>query len=103
VAIHRKLFASATEITFLDPLQVDSVQYFSDLDSVDVSVLPDSVGAQLAVVRTDAARIRISAQEIEDAYGETSFEFDVGRQVFYLKKDADGLWRILLWFELDAF
>jgi hypothetical protein len=101
-AIHRNLFTRAQSIQFVGSLPVDSIQYFMSIDSVDATLRADSTGAKYSVVRTEASKIRITAQEIEDIYGETSHEFPVGKQLFYMKKDAEGLWRILLWFELST-
>jgi hypothetical protein len=100
VNIHRKLFQNAQDITFDDRLQVVTVEYLRSLNS-DSSAL-DSTNAAYAVVRTDNASIRITADIIDAAYGDPTHVFPVGKQVFYVKKDSDGLWRILYWFELDA-
>jgi len=101
IDIHRNLFNEAEQISFYDQaLNVDTVQYFLSIDSVDATLLPDSSGALYAMARTEATRISIKAQRVFNAYHEETHVFPVGRQVFYLKKDDDGLWRILRWFEL---
>jgi hypothetical protein len=97
-AIHRKLFLQATDITFEKRLEVLTVEY--PTPQREPSLFTDSANTAIAMVRTDDASIRISAELLKQTYPEGWYVFPVGPQVFYLKKDAEGLWRILLWFEL---
>jgi hypothetical protein len=98
-SIHEKLFSQSSAISFDEPLSVMSVLY---LKSLDGSAATDSSGAEYAIVRTDNASIRITSDIIMAAYGEQAHSFAVGRQIFYLKKDSEGLWSILYWFELSV-
>ncbi|MBD3391277.1 MAG: hypothetical protein GF418_04405 [Chitinivibrionales bacterium] len=100
IEIHEHLFQQARQIEFSEPLSVINVEYLRSLGSSDL--VSDSTDAELAMVRTEAASIRIAADLIKTTYGQEAHEFPVGKQVFYLKKDEERLWRILLWFELDV-
>jgi hypothetical protein len=99
LAIHEHLFQQARDIEFVLPLSVINVEYLNSLGGSDQ--VSDSTGAQLAMVRTNNASIRIAADVVLSVYHEEAHEFPVGKQVFYLRKDSEGLWRILYWFELD--
>jgi hypothetical protein len=96
--VHQKMFQQATSIFFDERLEVVSVEYLRSLGGG--GSVSDSANAGFAVVRTDNASIRITADIIKQLYNGEAWSFPVGKQVFYLKKDMDGLWRILFWFEL---
>lgn len=91
-SIHTNLFDRNNEIVFTAPFEVIDIKYPS-LDS-----FPDTLDA---IIYTDKTKISITSDVILIAYKQRTYEFLVGEQVFFLKKDNNGLWKIHLWFELD--
>ncbi len=117
VEIHRNMFEQAQKIEFVQ-LDVDSVfrsdslvridsfpstQLDSITNQVDTSFIIDSVFVinQVAVRTRAGAKVEISADIVERTFG-ASYQFELGRQVFILKRDPDDadLWVIDKWFEL---
>ncbi len=88
-SIHTKLFDRNNEIVFTEPLEVVDIKYPS------LELFPDTIDV---IIYTDEARISITSDVILKAYGQRTYEFLVGEQVFFLKKDNEGLWKIHLWF-----
>ncbi len=96
INIHKNLFRQTDYILF-SPFTPYNVEYFDITDTV----INDSVyyDTSAAVVYTDETEITISSSRLADIYGEKEHSFKVGKQVFFLKKDSEDLWKILYWFE----
>jgi hypothetical protein len=84
--IHSELFSKSTEIYFIEPLSTGSVYYFETADS-------DSV----ALVQTGEASIEITSSEIDGGVR----VYDIKGQVFCMRRDENGNWKIWKWFEVN--
>jgi hypothetical protein len=93
--IHRNLFREAEQITF-SSFEPYTVEYFPTQIIKGDSVVSDTLEA---VAYTDETEITISSLKLAEIYGEKTHLFPVGKQVFFMKKDPDGLWKIIYWFE----
>jgi hypothetical protein len=88
---HEHLFERATSIYFDQRLQVETVLY---------SILP-SGDTTMAEVVTNGGRLSIYSRASSAAPLEY-YEVDIQKQVFYLKRDDAGSWRIFKWFDLGT-
>ncbi|MBN1982801.1 MAG: hypothetical protein JW795_14805 [Chitinivibrionales bacterium] len=89
--IHENLFNSKNKLTFTDPLTIESISYPT------LQQFPDTVDA---IVRTDKASLTIISDVLVE-YKDRTAEFNLSRQIFHLKKDSQGNWRIYQWYEVD--
>jgi len=88
-----KLFMRSTEISFLQGMRVETIGYTTGAELTDT--------IQVEIVVREGASFKVIAQA-SDGAGYEEFTIDIGRQVFYLKKDEKGLWKIYKWFDLGA-
>jgi len=93
--IHRNLFREAEQITF-SSFEPYEVEYFATAKEVGDSIVYDTLDA---VAYTDETKITISSKKLTSVFGEKEHAFPVGKQVFLMKKDSEGLWKIIYWFE----
>ena len=96
VNIHRNMFRKTEQIVFgiLDPYRID---YFDTLVIIDDTTYYDTTEAIVYLNETD---ITMTSDMFSPIYGNRSVKFQVAKQVFFMKKDNKGLWRVRLWFEL---
>ena len=96
VNLHRNMFRKTEEIVFgiLDPYRID---YFDTAVITGDSVYYDTVEAIVYLNETD---ITMTSDLFSPIYGNRKVKFMVEKQVFFMKKGEDDLWRIRLWFEL---
>jgi hypothetical protein len=96
INVHKNLFKQADYILF-SPFTPYNIEYFDITDTViNDTVYYDTLSA---VAYTDETVITISSSKLTAVYGAKEHAFKVGKQVFFMKKDDEGLWAILYWFE----
>jgi len=121
--IHENLFQRATQIEFTADLivnervvldtfvRVDSLYDTVCIDtstSVCIGDAVDSINATgqdvfdtiAQIVSTFNTQLLIAAQEIKNEYNEDTYLFDLGPQVFEMRRDEQGLWEIYKWFDI---
>lgn len=96
INVHKNLFRQADYVLFRS-FTAYNVEYFDITDTViNDTVYYDTLSA---VAYTDETEITINSSKLADIYGEKEHAFKVGKQVFFMKKDSEGLWKIIYWFE----
>jgi hypothetical protein len=119
LTIHRNLFDQAQDVVFDVEPRADSVVYYDTLLRVDSAVIidydslagrwdtlavPHSVYDTFEVEMRTApgAKILVTADVLQAVYGTATYQFDIGAQVFVLRRDPldVSLWIIDKWFEL---
>ena len=88
---HEHHFERATSIYFDQRLQVETERY---------SISP-SGDTTMAEVVTNGGRLSIYSR-ISPAAPLEYYEVDIQKQVFYLKRDDGGSWKIFKWFDLGS-
>jgi len=91
--IHTKMFFEADQIVFVS-FNINNVSYYTSLNN------SGTYDTTEAIVYTDEAEFDMSADIFYQVFGNRKQRLQINKQVFFLKKNNEGLWKIRLWFEI---
>ena len=85
---HKRLFSNATDIDFKEKPAIESVREFVDK------------GDSLAELKLIGGVLEVS--RFKELYTVEIFIVQISEQVFLIKKEADGLWVIIKWYDFST-